>query len=131
MFAIFTKLSKTVCLINMHILIYRYARCNCNLWKVFWFYCPFWYFHTLLTTIHVWIIVSSPNFHRLFVSWMYTFWYVNMSNVTIGYGRLSSLIAFFFWEFSYITTCLKRYIFIKTSQIMCLGRSVKIKSKSL
>ena len=25
----------------------------------------FRYFHTLLTSIHVWSIVSSPNFHRL------------------------------------------------------------------
>ena len=30
----FTKLSQNVCLIDTHILIYRYARCNCNLWKV-------------------------------------------------------------------------------------------------
>ena len=31
------------------------------------FIAVFRYFHTLLTTIHVWSIVSSPNFHRLYV----------------------------------------------------------------
>ena len=35
----FTKLSQKVCLINTHILMYWCARCNCKLWKVFWFYC--------------------------------------------------------------------------------------------
>ena len=29
----FTKLSQNVCLISTYILIYRYARCNCKLWK--------------------------------------------------------------------------------------------------
>ena len=32
---------------------------------------------------------------------MYTFWYVNMSNVTAGYGKFSDSIVFSFWEFSY------------------------------
>ena len=49
---------------------------------------------------------------------MYTFWYVNMPNVTVGYRRFSDSIAFF-WEFSYIIACLKRYNFIKLLQIMC------------
>ena len=56
--------------------------------------------------------VSSQNFHKLCVLLMYTFWNVNMANVTAGYGRFSDSIAFFKY-FSYITTCLKRYNFIK------------------
>ena len=47
---------------------------------------------------------------------MYTYWYVNMPNVTEGYGRLSDSFA----EFSYITTSLKPYNFIKLSYIDCL-----------
>ena len=37
----FTKLLQNGCLINIHILMYWYARCNCKLWKVPWFYCIF------------------------------------------------------------------------------------------
>ena len=39
--------------------------------------------------------VSSPKLHRLCVWLMYTFWNVNMPNVTAGYGRFSDSIAFF------------------------------------
>ena len=28
-----TKLLKIVCLINVHILVYQHAKCNCKLWK--------------------------------------------------------------------------------------------------
>ena len=80
----FTKLSQNVCLINKHILVYWHARYNCRLWKALWFYC-----------------VSSPNFHRLCVWLMYTFWNVNMPIVTAGYGRFSDSIAFFVY-FSYV-----------------------------
>ena len=34
---------------------------------------------------------------------MYTFGYVNIPNVTAGYGRFSDLIVFF-WEFSFTCT---------------------------
>ena len=62
---IFTKLSQNVCLINIHILIYLHARYDCKLWNALWFYYVFGHFHTLLLTltIHVWIVVSPPNFH--------------------------------------------------------------------
>ena len=36
-----TKLSQNVYLINTHILIYRYTRCDCKLWNASWFYCVF------------------------------------------------------------------------------------------
>ena len=91
---IFNKLPHDVCLLNMHILIYWCARCNCKLWNT-----AFLYFHTLfMILIHVWIVKASPNFHRLCAWLIYTFWYVNMPNVTEDYGRLSDLISVF-WEF--------------------------------
>ena len=63
----------------------------------------FGYFHTLLMTIHVWIVISPPNFHRLCVLFMYTF-LVNMPNITVNYGRFSDLKCFLFLVFSYIVT---------------------------
>ena len=41
---IFTQLSKNVCLINTHILVYQHARYDCKLWSAFKFYCVFWLF---------------------------------------------------------------------------------------
>ena len=38
-FCIFTKLSQIVYLINAHIVVYSHAKCDCRLWKVFWFNC--------------------------------------------------------------------------------------------
>ena len=52
-------------------------------------------FYTLLTTIHVWITVSPPNFHRLCDRLVFTFWYITMSNATAGYGSFSNFCAFF------------------------------------
>ena len=43
-----TKLSQNVCLIKMHIFIYWYVRCCCELWKPFWFYCVFWLFSYII-----------------------------------------------------------------------------------
>ena len=44
----FTKNSQNVCLFNTHSLIYQYARCNCKLWKAFWFYGVFWVFSYII-----------------------------------------------------------------------------------
>ena len=65
-YKIFTKLSQNVYLISTYILTYRYARFVCKLWKALWCYCVlfFGYFHAQFTSIRVWIIVSSSNFHR-------------------------------------------------------------------
>ena len=49
-----------------------------------------------------------------------------MLNVPADYGRLSDSNAFV-WTFSNIITCLKRYIFIKLSQIVLEGKSVGMK----
>ena len=89
----------------------------------------FGHFHTLLLTIHDWIVVSPPNFHWLYVWLMYTFWYVN---VTASYGRFSDLIAFSGnFHILQITACLKRYNFIKLLHFVSWGRSVEMKSKPI
>ena len=53
-----------------------------------------------------------------------------MPNATVGYGRFSYLSAFF-GIFSYITTCYKRYNFIKLLRIVCLGKCIGPKDKPL
>ena len=39
---IFTKISQIVYLIDVQILVYQHTKCDCWLWKVFWFNCVFW-----------------------------------------------------------------------------------------
>ena len=46
---------------------------------------------------------------------MYTFWHVDMPDVTVGYGRFSDIMRFL--EFLYRITCLKHYNSIKLLQI--------------
>ena len=48
---IFTKLSQTVCLINVHILVCQHAKCDCKLWKVLRFYCVLWEFSYIATCL--------------------------------------------------------------------------------
>ena len=92
---IFTKLSQNMCLINTHIMIYQYAKCNFNLWKGIRFYCVFLVF-SYITDQHLCLKCNClTKFHRLCVWLMYTFWYVIMPNVTPGYGRFSDTIEFF------------------------------------
>ena len=40
--------SQNVCLLNSHILIYWYARCDCKLCDAHWFYCVFWVFSYII-----------------------------------------------------------------------------------
>ena len=65
---IFTKLSRIVCLIIIHILVYQHARCDRKLWNALWFYCVFlWIF------IHFWrlFIMSEVLFlHQTFTDCM-------------------------------------------------------------
>ena len=53
---------------------------------------------------------------------IYTFWYVNMPNLTASYGMFSDLMHFF-WEFSNIIS-LERYNFIKLD---CASNTVYLK----
>ena len=85
---------------SIHILMYWYAIGNYKLYGKFFDFIPcFGYFHTLLPEL-------------LYLHQTFTFWYVNMSNVTAGYGMFSESIAFFV-NFHTLNTCLKRYNFIK------------------
>ena len=63
----------------------------------------FWNFHTLLTTICVWIAVFPPKFRRLYVKLMYTIWYVDIPDMTTGYGR--------FFEFRFLWIFIYYYMF--------------------
>ena len=40
-YCILTKFSQIVCLINLDILVFRLAKCDCKLWRVIWFNCVF------------------------------------------------------------------------------------------
>ena len=54
-----TKLSLIACLINVHILICRHAKCDCRLWKFLWASCTF------LIFIYYWCLksyITSVNF---------------------------------------------------------------------
>ena len=68
------------------------------------------------------VLYLHQTFTDCVSSWK-TFWYMNI--------LLVSLIQLRFWEFSYISTCVKRYNLIKLLQIICIGRSVEIESKSV
>ena len=48
MCCIFTKLSQIMCLINIHILIYQYARCDWKLWNISWLCCVFCKFSDII-----------------------------------------------------------------------------------
>ena len=55
---ILTKLSQTVCLVNTHILVYRYGRCDCRLLKVLWFIFVFLEFSYIMTCLKGYIFTK-------------------------------------------------------------------------
>ena len=67
-----TKLSQNMCLINTHILMFQYARCNRKLWKVFWFYCVFWVFIELIVSAQSFIKFISPATTKNYISFFQT-----------------------------------------------------------
>ena len=71
-----------------------------------------------MNDIRIYQHISPPNFHKLYVKLIHTFWYVNMPNVTAGYARFSVLMSFF-RELSYIIISLKHYNFVNLLQIVC------------
>ena len=92
---IFIKLSHTVFLINIYILIYWHIRCDWKLWNVLWFYCVFWPpFLSVLLYLHQTFIVCI----------FYQYWYVKMSDVTASYGTLVEFIEFFRCFHTLLTT---------------------------
>ena len=49
---------------------------------------------TIMNGICVLLHISSLNFHRMCVQSIYTFWYIDMSDVTANYGTIEFIIAF-------------------------------------
>ena len=100
----FTKHSRNTCLIDTHIFTYRYTRCDCK-WIAPWFYYVFWVFFFLSC--------------RAFMSEVLYLHQITFTDyVSEDYGRFSYSIAFF-GIFSYITTCLIWYNFIKFLRTVC------------
>ena len=104
---IFIKLSQYVCLINMYISIYRFARCYCRLWKALDF--------ILGIAIHYWqTFLKCRYLHQIFtecVSNQCTHFDLStcqmwLQVMAVSFTKLRSLGIF-------ITTSLKRYSFIK------------------
>ena len=60
-YCIFTKLSHPMYLINIQNLVCQYARFDCKLWKILWFYYAFWEFSYIL--LHVWNLLNLSNFY--------------------------------------------------------------------
>ena len=61
------KLSQIMWLINVHILVNQYAKCECSLWKVLWFNCVSFAEYQFIFHIYVCNVITSTNFWKLFV----------------------------------------------------------------
>ena len=85
-----------MCLIGTHILVCQYMLdVTSGYGRLSDLIVFFGSFHTLLRTIHVWRVVSSPNLLRLYVQSIHTFYYVHMSDVKASYEKFSDLNAVF------------------------------------
>ena len=62
---------------------------------IFDFIAFFMYFQRYLTIIHVRLVVSSPNIHKLYVWQIYTFWYYKMQDRLQVKERSLVLLRFF------------------------------------
>ena len=113
---IFTKLALNMCLFSAQIFMIEFPGVTTSYGETLDFIAFFEYFYTLMTSIHVWSIVSSLNFHRLCAWIVWIFWYVNVPNVIASYGKFSNLLCFFIYY-----CILKRYTVIKLLQIICKG----------
>ena len=83
------------------------------------FFQEFSYIHT---TICVWNVVSWSNFHRLYDWLIYTFWYINISDVTAGYEMPLVFVALL-WIFTHVNnnhSYLKYCMFTKFLPNLCL-----------
>ena len=84
-----TKLLQNLCLINAHFFYIDMPDVTASYGTPLDFMEFFGYFHTLLTIIYVFSVVSSPNFHRLMC-----LIHTHMSDKATSYGRISGLISF-------------------------------------
>ena len=88
-----------------------------------WKHCPVtWKNFTKMNGICTRNVVSSPNFHRLCVLIIHTFWYVNMPDVTTGDGR-----AFILSEhFEYSSVCSEHYSYYGLHRDLRLPQIVRL-----
>ena len=100
----------------IHILVYQNTTCVGKLWNISWLCSVILWIsiHNLTTIIHVWRVLSSPNFHRLCFWLKSTIEYVDIPDVTTGYARLTTDLNVFVWEFSIIIKCLKCFYLHQT-----------------
>ena len=87
---IFTKHSQNVCLINTHVLMYQYAIFNSKLWKSNWFCGVFWYIH--FDDHSCLKCCISTKLSQMVSLIQHIFLYVDIPDVTKGYGRFSGLV---------------------------------------
>ena len=83
------KLSQNVCLIKTHILTYWHARCNCVLWSDPWFCCVFQEFSYIVDDYLCLKYCIFTKLSQIVCLIIYTFWYVNIPNLTVGCGWFS------------------------------------------
>ena len=117
----FTKLSQNVCLINIHILIYWHAGCDCKLWNALWFYCDFCVFQN---------IIDDHSFLNCFYSYSPNWKHSQRSgrpskfDKTIFFCVLASkLLRLCFWEPKWLEwneAERKKYIKLKTNHIFLI-----------
>ena len=111
------KPSQNVCLINTHIFMYWYVRCNYKLWNALWFYCVFRVF-SYITDDHLCLNCSTSTKLSQIVC------LINVHILVYQHAKCNCSLwkdlwfNTFFLAFSYIITCLKRYRFIKLLQIV-------------
>ena len=109
---------------------FRHARCYCRLAKALWFYYVFWVFSYIIDKNSCLMYFISTKLSQIMCL-------INLNTLICQHikcdCRLWKVIRLncVFWEFSYITTCLKRYYFIKLLQIVYYVRSVEIRSKPM
>ena len=126
---IFTKLSQNVCIIITHILMYWFARCNCKLCVVSWFYYISWVFLYIIIDNHFMSeLIYSTSTKLSQIVCLINVHILECQHVKCD-CRLWMALWFdaFFWELSYIITSLKRYYLTKVLQIMCWGRTLGLK----
>ena len=111
-FCISTNLSKIICLINVHILVCQYARCDCKLWNVYWFFLCFFFDFSDIINNH-----SSLKCY-IFTKLSQTVCLINIFNLICQYAKCDSKLL---KVLSFNCACLriKGYNFIKLSQIEC------------
>ena len=87
---IFINLSQNICLINTHILIYWYARCDCKLWNSLRFYNVFWAFSYIIIE-HSCLYCCISTKHSLII------WLINTHIVIYWHARCHSKLWKAFW----------------------------------